>query len=114
MPERFMSGDYQMHLHAQSVKPTFYDVDDANMMWKIMCMMPGMFEGSPKTEKLMHLVQTCSPKAGLKKFGDRGHGAAVSEMKQLHDHAVFQPFMVEDLTPVERKRALESLVFLTE
>ena len=28
MPERFASGDYQMHLHAQSVKPTFYDVED--------------------------------------------------------------------------------------
>ena len=56
LPERFMSGDYQMHLHAQSVKPTCYDVDDADMMRKIMCMMPGMFEGSPKTEKLMHLV----------------------------------------------------------
>ena len=34
MPERFASGDYQMHLHAQSVKPTFYDVDDAAMMGK--------------------------------------------------------------------------------
>ena len=28
MPERFASGDNQMHLHAQSVKPTFYDVED--------------------------------------------------------------------------------------
>ena len=101
MPERFLNGDYQMHLHAQSVKPTFYDVNDAAMMGKIMCMMSGMFEGSPKTEKLMHLVQTYSLKSGLKKFGDRGLGAAISEMKQLHDHAVFQPFMVEDLTPVE-------------
>ena len=63
--------------------------------------MSGMFEGSPKTEKLMHLVRTYSLKAGLKKFGDCGHGAAISEMKQLHDHAVFQPSMVEDLTPVE-------------
>ena len=101
MPERSVSGDYQMHLHAQSVKPTFYDVDDAAVMGKIMCMISGMFEGSPKTKKLMHLVQTYSLKAGLKKFGDHGHGTAISEMKQLHDCAVFQPFMVEDLTPVE-------------
>ena len=32
-------------LHAQSVKPIFYDVDDAAVMGKIMCMMSGMFEG---------------------------------------------------------------------
>ena len=62
----------------------------------------------------MHLVQTYSLKAGLKKFGDCGHSAAISEMKQLHDCTVFQPFMVEDLTPVEQKRALETLIFLTE
>ena len=72
-PETFASGDYQMHLHAQSVKPTFYDVDDAAMMGKIMCIVSGMFEGSPKTKKLMHLVQTYSLKVGLKKFGDCGH-----------------------------------------
>ena len=67
MPERFVSGDYQIHLHAPIVKPTFYDVDDAAVMGKIMCMMSGMFEGSPKTKKLIHLVQTYSLKAGLKK-----------------------------------------------
>ena len=86
-------------MHNQS-NQHLYDVDDAAVMGKIMCM-SGMFEGSHKTKKLMHLVQTYSLKAGLKKFGDHGHGAAMSEMKQLHDCAVFQPFMVEDLTPVE-------------
>ena len=49
----------------------------------------------------MHLVQTYSLKAGLKKFGDCEHGPAIIEMKQLHDCAVYQLFMVEDLTPVE-------------
>ena len=57
MPERFVSRDYQMHLHAQSVKAIFYDVDDAAMMGKIMCIMSGMFGGSPKTKKLMHLCE---------------------------------------------------------
>ena len=50
IPERFASGDYQMHLHAQSVKSTFYDVDDAARLGKIMCMMSGMFEESRKTK----------------------------------------------------------------
>ena len=50
IPERFASGYYQIHLHAQSVKSTFYDVDDAAMLGKIMCMMSGMFEESPKTK----------------------------------------------------------------
>ena len=35
-------------------------------------------------------------------------------MKQLYDRVVFQPIKVEDLTEQERKRAMESLIFLVE
>ena len=35
-------------------------------------------------------------------------------MKQLHDRAVFQLIHVDDLTEEERKRAMESLIFLVE
>ena len=35
-------------------------------------------------------------------------------MRQLHERIVFKPVMIEDLTPLERKRAMESLIFLTE
>jgi hypothetical protein len=35
-------------------------------------------------------------------------------MKQLHDRVVFDPISVEEMTPLERKRAMESLIFVTE
>ena len=60
------------------------------------------------------LLQTYSLSKGLKKFGDKGYEAASGEMKQLHDRECFTPINVQDLTPVERKRALESLIFLVE
>ena len=60
------------------------------------------------------LLQTYSLAKGLKKFGNKGYAAASGEMKQLHDRGCFTPINVQDLTPVEWKRALESLIFLVE
>jgi hypothetical protein len=39
--------------------------------------------------------------------------AAVKEVKQLHERAVFEPINIDDLIPIEKKRAMESLIFLT-
>ena len=35
-------------------------------------------------------------------------------MNQPHKRAVFEHISTKDLTPLERKRAIESLIFLTE
>eukprot|EP00978_Attheya_sp_CCMP212_P015779 scaffold40834_cov35-Attheya_sp.AAC.1 len=35
-------------------------------------------------------------------------------MKQLHDRVVFEPIRLTDMNPKERKRAMESLIFLVE
>ena len=59
-------------------------------------------------------IQTYSLKAGLKVFGQRGRDAAMSEMKQLHDRVVFRPVHKSEMTRLEIKRALESLIFLVE
>ena len=40
--------------------------------------------------------------------------ATYKEMKQLYDRTVFRPVKVESLTTLERQRAMESLIFLTE
>ena len=53
-------------------------------------------------------------KQGLKKYGKQGYNAAYGEMKQLHDCICFKPININSLTPEERKKALESLIFLTE
>jgi hypothetical protein len=35
-------------------------------------------------------------------------------MKQIHDRVVFEPISIEKMTMLERRRAMESLIFLTE
>jgi hypothetical protein len=59
-------------------------------------------------------AQTYSLKRGVKEFGERGHKAAHKKMKQLHNRVVFIPILIEELTHVERRRAMESVSFLTE
>jgi hypothetical protein len=51
---------------------------------------------------------------GLKIFGDRGRAAAKKEMAQLHDRQCFYPIDIAELTPTEKRKAQESLMFLTE
>jgi len=65
-------------------------------------------------DQTVNFLQTYSLKKGIKQFGDRSKIAAHKEMKQLHDRAVFEPIRLEDMTQLERKRALESLIFLVE
>ena len=51
---------------------------------------------------------------GLKKFGNKGRDAAYKELHQIHNRIVFKPVDVNSLTTEERKKAMESLMFLTE
>ena len=59
-------------------------------------------------------AETYSLNKGLKKFGERGYEAALNEMKQLHERGVFAPRDIKTLTQQERRRAMESLIFLAE
>ena len=59
-------------------------------------------------------ITTYSLKTGINKFGKNGVEAAKSEMQQLHDRKCFIPIAKEELSALEKKRALESLIFLTE
>jgi hypothetical protein len=59
-------------------------------------------------------LQTYSLKQGIKKFGKKGIAAVHKEMKQIHDRVVFEPISIEETTKLENKRAMESLIFLTE
>ena len=60
------------------------------------------------------MLQTYSLRQLLKKFSDKGYKAAYGEMKQLHERECFIPMDVLGLTPMERKQALKSLIFLIE
>ena len=59
-------------------------------------------------------AQTYSLAKGIKVFGNRGLKAAYNKMRQLHDRCVFKPINVNELSTIKRRRAMESLIFLTE
>jgi hypothetical protein len=65
-------------------------------------------------QKCHQFIQKFNLSRGLQEFGKRGGQAAMKEMKQLHERIVFEPINIENLTSLERKRAIESLIFLTE
>lgn len=90
------------HLNTQANDTVEYSIDTAKVIaWTI--------------DRMNHqFAQTYSLTKGFKTFGKKGRQAAHEEMKQLHDRIVFKPVKVEELTTVERRRAMESLIFITE
>ena len=90
-----------------------YNCYEAKVIAMIMC----QFNERMETSKIHHsnqYVVTYSLKEGIQKFGNPGKQAALKEMKQLHDRKWFEPIRKESLTATEKKRPLESLIFLTE
>jgi Reverse transcriptase (RNA-dependent DNA polymerase) len=110
-PERLTFNQYQ--LLTQGHKETSYTIETAQVIAKTMHYINNMVH-TTKNNKSYSFATTFSLKKGLKKFGKKGYDAAFGEIKQLHDRIVFQPINVNNLSPLERKRALESLIFLVE
>ncbi len=103
----------QLYLPTRGVDAKEYSIQEARVMSNIintMIMQTSVFQ----QKKGQVFVQTYSLMKGMKKFGEKGKRAAYGEVKQLHDRVVFKPINVSDLTQLERKRATESLIFLTE
>jgi hypothetical protein len=59
-------------------------------------------------------IQIYSLNDGLQKFGEKGWDAALGEMKQFQNRRVFKPIDASKLSALEKRRALESLIFLVE
>ena len=70
--------------------------------------------GTLNDKEAHQFIQTYILKSGLKKIGECGETAAKDEMSQLHERAVFEPIQVDHMTQAERKKAMESLIFLVE
>jgi hypothetical protein len=96
------------HLEPKQQQVEEYTLDSARIIAEVMC------QYNLKYEKKHQFLQTFSLNKGLKVFGDKGKEAALKEMQQLHDRVVFRPIRIEDMTQLERKRAMESLIFLAE
>ena len=110
------TGIFYSHLHDLSNKKQEYSEESARILAYVMCHYSIIGKGNKamSKKKFYQLVQTYTLNKGIKKFGIEGKRAAYKEMQQLHDRVVFKPVRVESLTPLERQRAMESLIFLTE
>ena len=60
------------------------------------------------------LAETYLLKAGLKRFKEKGKVSVLKEMSQLYNHKCCIPRKLEKLTPLQIKRAMRSVTFLTE
>ena len=110
------TGTFYSHLHNASNKREEYSKGNAKIIAYVMSHYSIIGKGNKamSKKKFYQLVQTYTLKKGILKFGVRGKRAAYKEIRQLHDRVVFKPIRVEDLTPLEKQRAMESLIFLTE
>ena len=98
----------QHHLHTQAHCQEEYTTDNAKVIAKTMCYMNEMCID----KEAFHFVQSYSLRKSIKKIGQKGRDTACKEMKQLNDRDVFEPIRIEDLTEIEKRRAMESLFFL--
>ena len=60
------------------------------------------------------LVQKYGLKKGIEMFGEKADAADVKELKQIHEIETYEPIMASYLSWEEKKKALDSLLFITE
>ena len=106
----------QVHLTVPEEHAELYDEELAQVFVGLLTTGLDKLKKSVKqhpTQKDCHVV-TYSLNKGIKKFKERGYDSAKSEMKQLHDRECWSPIKISSMTPSEKKKALESLIFLVE
>jgi hypothetical protein len=101
------------HLQAQEVNTEEYSLEPAQIIAMTMLHYNTALVGMNDLQACSFL-QTYSLKQGIKQFGSKGVAAAHKELQQLHNQVVFEPIHLNKMTTLERKRAMESLIFLNE
>ncbi len=74
----------------------------------------GVFHQSDVSDAILLVTAQFNANVGLKMFKEKGEQAILKELKQLHDRGVIEPRKWDELTPEERKMALQYLMFLKE
>ena len=59
-------------------------------------------------------IQACSVMKGIKKWGMEGINSGNKELLQLHDRACFTPASYDELTELEKQRAMPAVMFMVE
>ena len=92
------------------------DLEYAPEECNILAMVMNQYKYSKKRllDDKCSFLSTFTLRQGEKKFGIKAKDAAYKEMKQIDKRMVFEPIRIESLTEEEKKRAMESLIFLSE
>jgi hypothetical protein len=90
-----------------------YSLEEAKVMMMIISKIEEKLQAIHQEIASQHVI-TYSLKKGIQKFGDSAKEAATKEMQQMVDRKCFVPIDKEALNDVEKRRALESLIFLSE
>ena len=96
------------------VEMTKYTVSEAHVIAMIMCRFNESMEIKEMIAHGQQHVITYTLKKGLQKFGDKAKASADKEMQQMINRKCFKPIHKAELNAIERKRAMESLLFLNE
>ena len=112
------SRSNHQHLQVPEVEATEYDEDIARYAVSLLqALKERTFRSKarlPRKKRQGCFLVTYSLQKGIKKFKRKGFDAAKGEMKQLHDRECWSPILVSSMTPSEKRKALESLIFLVE
>ena len=97
--------------YQQKVTEIRYQADEVRVLAQII-----LYQREVKfvTIKEHSHATTYSLKSAIKKFGEPAKQAAKKEMGQLHDRKCWKPVDPKTLTQTERKRAMETIFFITE
>jgi hypothetical protein len=102
------------HLQARAEDTEEYSSDSAQIIVMTMVHYNTTLAGMNDVQASGFLQTYSLKEQGIKKFGKPGIKAVHKEMKQIHDQVVFEQISIEEMTKLEGKRAMESLIFLTE
>ena len=79
-----------------------YSIEDARIIAMLFQYMEDKSCGVDE-DKANQFLQTCSLKAGLRKFKEKGKEATMKEMGQLDERIVYVPIDIESMTDTEKK-----------
>ena len=114
--QTYETTNLHQHLHVEEEAATEYTPEIAQYAANLMTMLRHRVDTNRKQHPVKKgcFLVTYSLKKGIEKFKDKGYESAKGEMAQLHERNCWKPIKVSGMTASEKRKALESLIFLVE
>jgi hypothetical protein len=90
-----------------------YTVEESKVLATVICQFKERMDTST-IQQGNQFVVIYNLKKGIQEFGIEGRNSVLKEMQQLQDRECFKPIAIGTPTKIERRQALESLIFFTE